>query len=106
MIIVDKIRQNLGYFTESHKDIYDSYKEFGKKVHMDGGPLDEKTRWLVKVSISATQRYEYALRTHIQKALTAGCTREEIEHAILLTAPSSGFPTMMEAIMILREELD
>ena len=32
--------------------------------------------------------------------------REEIEHAILLVAPTAGFPKMMEGLMILRDEFD
>ncbi|HHU32209.1 MAG TPA: carboxymuconolactone decarboxylase family protein, partial [Clostridia bacterium] len=34
-----------------------------------------------------------------------GCSREEIEHAIMLVAPTAGFPKTMEGILILREEM-
>ncbi len=99
-----KIQENLKYFTSQHKDVYDAYKEYGKTIHEKGGPLDEKTRWLIKVSVSATEGYSFALITHIQKAINAGVTLEEIEHTLLLLAPSVGFPRMMEALMIFREE--
>lgn len=101
-----KIDENLQYFIENHKDVYEAYQGFGKALHNEGGPLDEKTRALLKIAISTTCQYEYALRTHINKAVSSGCTREEIEHAILLTASTAGFPRMMEGIMVLREELD
>lgn len=101
-----KIDENLEYFQNNHKDIYEAYQNFGKTLHEEGGPLDEKTRWLVKVVVSATSEYQYALRTHINKALRNGCTKEEIEHAMLLIAPTAGFPKTMEAIMILREETE
>jgi alkylhydroperoxidase/carboxymuconolactone decarboxylase family protein YurZ len=39
------------------------------------------------------------------KALDAGCTPEELEHTILLLAPTAGFPRMMEAMERLREFL-
>ncbi|MBZ4654401.1 MAG: uncharacterized protein JG781_1742, partial [Peptococcaceae bacterium] len=42
-------------------------------------------------------------RTHILKALKSGCTREEIEHAILLVAPTAGFPKTMKGLLILRQ---
>ncbi|NQT59368.1 MAG: carboxymuconolactone decarboxylase family protein [Bacteroidetes bacterium] len=87
-------------------DIYDAYEEFGKALHTEGGPLEEKQRWQVKVAVSAACRHELALKTHIIKALNAGCTPEEIEHAILLTASTAGFPTMMTALMSFREELE
>jgi len=40
-----------------------------------------------------------------EKAKAAGCFEEEIEHAILLTAPTAGFPTMMTALMHFRETI-
>lgn len=101
----DVIERNLHYFIDKHKGIYEAYEAYGHKLHDEGGPLDEKMRWLIKVAISTSCQYKYALRTHIRKAIGCGCTREEIEHAILLVAPSGGFPKMMEAILVLRDEL-
>jgi len=97
------ISKNLAYFIEHHGDIYDAYENFGKLVHEKGGPLDEKTRWLIKVALSADCQNEYSLRTHILKASKCGCTREEIEHAILLVAPTCGFPKMMRALLVFRD---
>lgn len=102
----DVIEKNLDYLTENHGEIYEAYKHFGNLVHEKGGPLDEKTRWLIKVALSTDCQYEYALRTHILKALLAGCTKEEIEHAILLVGPTCGFPKMMKGILILRQTLE
>lgn len=96
---------NLDYFSRKHKEIYEAYQRYGKLIHEDGGPIGEKERWLIKVALSASCGYDLALRTHIQKARAAGCAREEIEHAILLTAPTAGFPTMMTALLVLREEM-
>lgn len=102
----NKRTENFIYFKAMHTEVYKAYEAYGKVVHEEGGPIEEKTRWLIKVAISAVEQYPYALRTHIHKALNAGCTRKEIEHAILLVAPTAGFPKAMEAIMILRDELD
>ena len=38
--------------------------------------------------------------------MAAGCSREEIEHAILLIAPTVGFPRMMNALMIFRSTVE
>lgn len=103
---VDSIEKNLKYFMENHREIYDAYEHYGKLVHENGGPLDEKTRWLIKVALSTDSQYEYALRTHILKALNSGCTKEEIEHAILLVGPTAGFPKTMKGIMIFRHILN
>lgn len=96
-------KENFQYFREKHSEIFEAYENFGHLLHEKGGPLDTKTRWLIKVAVSAASQYEYALQTHIEKAQAAGCTREEIEHAILLVAPSAGFPKAMKALMVFRE---
>ncbi|MCC5909597.1 MAG: carboxymuconolactone decarboxylase family protein [Clostridiaceae bacterium] len=103
---MDVIQENLQYLMERHKDVYEAYTNYGKIIHEKEGPIEEKNRWLIKISISASLGYSYALKTHIWKASKAGCTRDEIEHAILLVAPSAGFPRMMEALLILRNEFD
>ena len=100
------IQENFAYFREKHPQIYEAYEKYGKLVHEEGGPLEEKTRWLIKIAVTTVGQNQYALRTHIKKALKNGCTREEIEHAILLTAPSAGFPVMMEALLTLREVVE
>lgn len=103
---MDIIHENLKYFIEKHGDIYEAYSSYGKAIDKDGGPLEEKTKRLLKVAISATIQNEYSLTTHIRKALKAGCTLEEIEHTILLVAPTVGFPAMMKALMVMREEIN
>jgi Uncharacterized homolog of gamma-carboxymuconolactone decarboxylase subunit len=103
---LDSTENNLKYLMEHHNEIYEAYEDFGKLVHEKGGPIDEKTRWLIKVALSTSCQYEHALKTHILKALKSGCTREEIEHAILLVAPTAGFPKMMQGLLILRDVLE
>jgi len=89
---------------EKHGDVYKAYENYGKLAHTVGGSLPEKVRWLIKVAVSAAGQHHYALWTHV-KALKSGCSREEIEHALLLVTPTAGFPTAMEGILILRQEM-
>lgn len=96
-------RENFKYFQDKHGEIFKAYEHFGNLLHEKGGPLDEKTRWLIKIAVSAASQYEFAIQTHIEKAMAAGCTREEIEHAILLVAPTAGFPKAMRALMAFRD---
>lgn len=106
MSMKEKRKENLKYLMENHPEIYKSYEGFGQALHENGGPLDDKTRWLIKIAVSAASQFDFALQTHIEKALKAGCTAEEIEHTILLIAPSAGFPRMMSALMIFRKTLN
>ena len=102
---MDKKKKNWTYFIEEHPEIHQAYEAYGKALHDKGGPLDKKQRRLIKIAVSAASSHELALQTHIEKARKAGCTNGEIEHAILLTATTAGFPTMMKALMTFRETL-
>lgn len=100
------IQDQLTYFEEKHPEIYQAYSAYGRAIHEQGGPLPEKTRWLIKIAVSATEGYRNSLITHIKKALRAGCTAEEIEHTLLLVAPTAGFPRMMEALTRFRKVME
>ena len=97
-------KENWKYFRHTYTEAHDAYEAFGKALGSEGGPLDAKTCALVKLGIAAASQFNLALRSHIEKALNAGCTPDEVEHAILQTATTAGFPRMMAALMIWREE--
>ncbi len=81
---------------ERHPEIWETHERLSEACS-GAGPLDRKTALLVKIGIAAASRKRTPLATHIRSALEAGATADEIEHAILLTASTQGFSTMMEA---------
>ncbi|MBK6930918.1 MAG: carboxymuconolactone decarboxylase family protein [Saprospirales bacterium] len=103
----DKIPKRFTHFMEKYPDIGKAYYELGEAVHK-AGPLDAKTRALVKVAISGGAMMEGAFHSHIRKAVQAGVTKEEIQHVALLALPTIGFPSMMALLSwiddILKEE--
>lgn len=90
----DKIPSRYIRFMEEQKEIGKAYKAVGAAVH-GAGPLDEKTRALVKVAISGGAMLEGAFHSHIRKAINAGASKEELQHIAYLVLPTLGFPTMM-----------
>ena len=87
-------------FTLFKKDfpaIHDGHEALGKTIHEQGGPLPEKTRWLIKVAVSGASGHKVSLETHIAKAREAGATEDEIKHTLLLIIQTTGFPMFMEA---------
>ncbi len=102
---MDARQENYDYFSRKHPEIDSSYQAFARAVHEKGGPLSARERALIKVSVAAASQFDYALRYHIRQALSEHCGVDDVEHAILLTATTAGFPRMMAALMILREEL-
>ncbi len=84
-------------FKEDYTDVAQAYEAMGDAVHK-AGPLDDKTRALIKLSISTGARFEGAVHSHTRKALKVGCTNEEIRHAVMLSLPTIGLPSMMAAL--------
>ena len=68
------------------------------KAAANAGPLTEKTRHLVQIGAAAAIRSEGAVHSHTRRALAAGATREEIEHAVIAATGTIGFPNVMAAL--------
>lgn len=84
-------------FTETYPDVAEYYERMGHAVHA-WGPLDEKTRALVKLAISVGARLEGGVHSQTRKAREAGVEPDEIRHAVLLSLPTVGLPSMMAAL--------
>jgi 4-carboxymuconolactone decarboxylase len=64
----------------------------------NAGPLAEKTRHLVQIGAAAAIRSEGAVHSHTRRALAAGATREEVQHAVIAATSTIGFPNVMAAL--------
>jgi 4-carboxymuconolactone decarboxylase len=84
-------------FQQRYPDLWNAYDQLGAEVH-HAGPLDDKTRELVKLGIAIGNQSEGAVHSHTHKSLDAGATAEEIRHVVLLSMPTIGFPNMMAAL--------
>ncbi|MBI5730003.1 MAG: carboxymuconolactone decarboxylase family protein [Ignavibacteriales bacterium] len=94
---MSQIPKRFQKFTEDYPQVAKAYEELGDAVH-SAGPLDDKTRALIKLAISTGARLEGAVHSHARKALKAGVTKEEMRHAVLLALPTIGLPSMMAAM--------
>jgi len=84
-------------FKQDFPDVLDAYESMGDAVHQ-AGPLDSKTRALLKLAISTGARLEGAVHSHTRKALAAGASKDELRHVAVLSLPTIGFPSMMAAL--------
>ncbi len=87
-------------FKEEFPRIYEGHEALGKEIHVQGEPLPEKIRWLIKIAVSGASGHRISLETHILRGKEAGLTDEEIKHALLLLLPTVGFPAFMEAYSV------
>ena len=68
------------------------------KAAANAGPLPEKIRHLLQIAAAAAIRSEGAVHSHTRRALAAGATREEVQHAVIAATSTIGFPNVMAAL--------
>ena len=70
------------------------------------GPLDSKTAHLIQLGVAAASSSVGAVHSHARRALKAGATEEELQHALLLLVSTIGFPKVAAALAWLQETLE
>jgi alkylhydroperoxidase/carboxymuconolactone decarboxylase family protein YurZ len=93
------------HLQEMDPDFLEAYLAFRSIPHREG-PLPQKYKELILVAINAatTHLYGPGVRRHMQNALKAGATREEILETIQLTTVM-GIHSCNLAVPIMMEEL-
>jgi len=84
-------------FRAEHPDVYAAYEKLGESA-ANAGPLDQKTRELIKIGMSAAVQSRSGVQSHTHRALELGATPAEIEHAIISGISTLGFSRMMAAL--------
>ncbi len=82
---------------EEYPTIKSAYENLGTAVH-EAGPLDNKTRVLVKLAVSVGARLEGAVHSQVRKAVNLGISKEEIYQVALLAIPTIGLPSTTAAL--------
>ena len=78
-------------FIERFPELKEAHEAIGRATDR-AGPLDAKTRHLVKMGIALGAGMESAFRSHVRRAQENGASRAEIEQAVLLAMNTVGLP--------------
>jgi 4-carboxymuconolactone decarboxylase len=92
-------------FKQEFPEIAKAYDELAVKCH-SWGPLDAKTRRLIKLGIAIGLSSEGGVKSHARRALEEGVTADELRHAVLAALTTAGFPTMIAAMKWVNEVID
>lgn len=92
-------------FQTEYSELWQAYDRLGATA-AEAGPLEVKVRELVKLGMAAANQSESAVRSHTHRALEAGATAEEVQHALLLGITTIGFPAMMGAFSWARAAIE
>lgn len=102
---VNSLPSSYQEFQQRYAAVWEAYDRLGAAVHAFG-PLDEKTRSLVKLGIAAGAGSEGAVHSHTRKALKAGAGPDEIRQVALLCIPTVGFPAAMAVLTWVEDVLE
>jgi len=84
-------------FVKDYPDVWEAHQKLSEAC-AESGPLDRKTRELIKVGISGAANQITALQRHAVMAIQAGATEEEVYQTILLLITTVGFPRASAAL--------
>ncbi|PIE58780.1 MAG: alkylhydroperoxidase [Desulfobulbus propionicus] len=70
------------------------------------GPLDKKTTELIQLGVAAASQSTGAVQSHARRALEAGASNEEIQHALIVLITTIGYPKVAAALAWIQGELD
>ena len=88
---------NLRAFIRKYPKVWAAHERLGIECAR-AGPLTAKEMQLIKIAVAASLSLETSFKTHVQKAMRAGATRAEVEHAIIQILPIVGIGRTMMAM--------
>ena len=100
----DELPKPFQDFNKDFPRVAEAYEALAGAAH-DAGPLDERTRRLVKLAIAVGGRLEGAVRAHARQAKERGVSDAELDHVILLALTTIGLPSSVAARTWIRDEL-
>jgi 4-carboxymuconolactone decarboxylase len=77
-----------------------------RKAEAESGPLDERTRRLLKLAIAIGSEAEGATHSAVRKALAVGVTRQELEQVAALAASTMGLPNAVKVYRWVQDVVD
>jgi alkylhydroperoxidase/carboxymuconolactone decarboxylase family protein YurZ len=93
------------HLREEFPDVAAAYDALGDAAHR-AGPLDDKTRQLIKLALAIGGEHEGATHAHVRRALQMGISPEEIKHVVLLALTTLGFPLTVKAYSWVKDILE
>ena len=86
-----------GVFAEQFPEAWDAYQALGKAC-AESGPLDARSRRLIKLALAIGARSEGAVHSHARQGTEQGLTPEELRQVAALAITTLGFPAAMAGL--------
>ena len=93
-----------GIFAREFPATWEAYEALGKAAS-EAGPLDARTRRLVKLALAIGAGSEGAVHSHTRQGLAEGLDPKEIKQIAVLAITTLGFPAAMASFSWMRDIL-
>ena len=100
--MTEQLPKILNTLIDDQPELWAAYQAMGQAC-ADAGPMDEKTRRLVKLALAIGARSEGAVHSHARRGLQEGISPEEIRQTAVLAITTLGFPAAMAALSWIRD---
>jgi alkylhydroperoxidase/carboxymuconolactone decarboxylase family protein YurZ len=103
--VSEALPSGAGEIAQNYPAIWAAYTALGKACS-EAGPLDERTRRLVKLALAVGALSEGAVHSHTRRGLADGLAKEELKQVALLAIPTLGFPQGVKALTWIEDITD
>ncbi len=93
-----------GIFAAQFPETWSAYEALGKAC-AESGPLDARSRRLIKLALSIGARSEGAVHSHARQALEEGLSAGELRQVAALSITTLGFPAAMAGLSWINDML-
>ena len=102
--MTSNLPQTVEEFKKNYSEVWKAFTELGNRCH-EAGPLDEKTRRLVKLALAIGAGLEGATHSAVRNALAMEILPEELKQVAVLAITTLCFPTTMRALTWISDDL-
>lgn len=92
----ERLPAGAGDLAKRHPEVWAAYASLGQAC-AEAGPLDARTRRLVKLALAIGARSEGAVHSHVRRARDESLEPEALHQVALLAITTLGLPTAVAA---------
>jgi AhpD family alkylhydroperoxidase len=94
-----------GRVADEYPDVWQAYSALGCAC-AEAGPLDARTRRLIKLALAVGVGSEGAVHSHVRRGLEEGASAEELKQVAMLAIPTLGLPGGVAALTWIEDITD
>lgn len=101
----DDLPTGASRLADDYPEVWAAYQALGRACST-AGPLDDRTKRLLKLALAVGGRSEGAVHSHARRALAEGFSAEEVLQVAALAVPTLGLPQAVAAFTWIKDVVD